>query len=214
MAEVPKDPKIYHIVHVDKLRSIIQDGFVFFDDIMRYKAPNGTAIGMNTIKDRRLTELRLQSHQNLFVGQCVPFYFCPRSVMLYMLHRGNHTDITYHGGQQSIVHLEADLKSVVNWADAEGLRWAFTKSNAGAYYFEDLCDLERLRELDWSAIETHNWASRKDGKQAECLIEKRFPWQLVSRIGVHSQPTYTQVSVALKNAEYKPHAEILRNWYY
>jgi len=47
------------------------------------------------------------------VGQYVPFYFCPRSVMLYVLHRGNHPSLEYRGGQTPLVHLEADLLSVV-----------------------------------------------------------------------------------------------------
>ncbi|MBE0347362.1 DarT ssDNA thymidine ADP-ribosyltransferase family protein [Pseudoalteromonas peptidolytica] len=39
----------------------------------------------NTIKQRCLTELTLSSYPDLFVGQCVPFYFCPRSIMLYVI---------------------------------------------------------------------------------------------------------------------------------
>jgi len=43
------------------------------------------------------------------VGDCVPFYFCPRSVMLYLIYQGNHPDLQYHGGQDLVLHLEADL---------------------------------------------------------------------------------------------------------
>ena len=51
----------------------------------------GTMIGMNSIKQRRLNELTLASHRGLYVGQCVPFYFCARSVMLYVISRGRTT---------------------------------------------------------------------------------------------------------------------------
>ncbi len=44
-----------------------------------------TTIGMNNIKERRLTQLQLASQPGLYVGQCVPFYLCPRSVMLYLI---------------------------------------------------------------------------------------------------------------------------------
>ena len=75
-------PKIYHIVHVDRLPSIIADGSLWCDaEIARRTEANadiGTMIGMNSIKQRRLTELTLDSHPSLYVGQCVPFYFCPR----------------------------------------------------------------------------------------------------------------------------------------
>jgi hypothetical protein len=75
--------------------------------------------------------LTLSSREGLYVGECVPFYFCPRSVMLYMFHMRNHRDIEYRGGQEPILHLMADLRRAVEWAGQNGLRWAFTNSNAG-----------------------------------------------------------------------------------
>lgn len=51
----------------------------------------------NDIKERR-RQLRLTSHRDLRVGECVPFYFCPRSVMLYVIRHANHPKLTYRGG--------------------------------------------------------------------------------------------------------------------
>jgi hypothetical protein len=111
---VPQNPKIYHIVHVDRLDSIVASKGLLCDAVMEKHTGIGTNIGLKNIKSRRLTEYTLQSHPDLFAGQCVPFYFCPRSVMLYMYHMNNHPDLTYNGGQGPIVHLEADLHEVVN----------------------------------------------------------------------------------------------------
>ena len=144
---VPAQPKIYHIVHVDRLASIVNEGCLWSDAEVQNRQPSGTTIGMEDIKLRRLTELTLGSHSGLFVGECVPFYFCPRSVMLYLLQMRNHPALSYRGGQESIVHLEADLHSVVDWATEKGYRWAFTSSNAGARYFEDWADLKDLSRL-------------------------------------------------------------------
>ncbi|MFN8587276.1 MAG: DarT ssDNA thymidine ADP-ribosyltransferase family protein [Candidatus Eisenbacteria bacterium] len=48
---------------------------------------------------RRLEGLHLASYPDLFVGDCVPFYFCPRSVMLYLIYRGNHgADLSWRAG--------------------------------------------------------------------------------------------------------------------
>ncbi|PZP55639.1 MAG: DUF4433 domain-containing protein, partial [Azospira oryzae] len=145
--DVPAQPKIYHIVHVDRLASIIRDVFLWCDAEMQRRAQqgraSGTTIGMNGIKERRLT-LPLNSHPGLHVGDCVPFYFCPRSVMLYIIHQANHPELSYRGGQEPIVHLEADLHATVQWAQSSGRRWAFTTSNAGSYYFEDFADLADL----------------------------------------------------------------------
>jgi hypothetical protein len=76
----------------------------------------------------------LDCHPGTKVGEYVPFYFCPRSIMLFLLHKGNHVDLTYRGGQRPIVHLEADLRTVVEWADSIERRWAFGNRNAGARY--------------------------------------------------------------------------------
>ena len=81
-----------------------------------------TVVGMNEIKRRRLEELEVHCHPNTNVGQYVPFYFCPRSVMLYLLHRGNSQGLAYHGGQREIVHLQADLNTVIAWLSGSGYR--------------------------------------------------------------------------------------------
>jgi hypothetical protein len=187
----PDQPKIYHIVHEDRLASIVGGGRVLCHSTASATGAPGTNIGMSTIKQRRL-ELELTSRPGLMVGKCVPFYFCPRSIMLYLIYRANHEELTFKGGQGPIVHLEADLLKVVSWAERNEVRWAFTLSNAGARYFEDRADLGSLHEIDWDAVATNQWSGRgiassvKEGKQAEFLVEASFPWELVERIGVLS----------------------------
>lgn len=211
---MPERPKLYHIVHVDRLPSIVSDGCLWADAEMLSNRPCGTTIGMSGIKERRLKELVLSSYPDLHVGECVPFYFCPRSVMLYLIYQGNHPDMTYRGGQGPIVHLEADLYSVVEWADDKGCRWAFTLSNAGSFYFEDRCDLEKLTEINWEAVQTRDWVQCKEGKQAEFLVDCSFPWSLIERIGVHSETICKQVVRALPPKGHMPVVEVRRDWYY
>ncbi len=211
---IPAQPKIYHIVHVDRLSSIINSDGLWCDAEMVKHAELGTTIGMSTIKSRRLNELTLDSHPGLYVGACVPFYFCPRSIMLYLIYQGNHSELTYRGGQGPIVHLEIDLQAAVQWANVSNRRWAFTLSNAGSRFFEDRNDLARLNEIDWTAVQATSWHSCKEGKQAEFLIETSFPWGLVERIGVVSQATYTQTAHALTASTHKPQLEIKTAWYY
>jgi hypothetical protein len=216
---VPIQPKIYHIVHVDRLASIVTDGYLWSDAEMVQRQGVGTTIGMNNIKARRLTELSLSCHPDLRVGNCTPFYFCPRSVMLYLIFRRNE-ELTYKGGQEPIVHLEADLQATIAWAQQNSRRWAFTLSNAGAYYFEDRSDIARLGDINWDAVQARQWAgngvsrSVKEGKQAEFLIERALPWHLVERIGVSSQAYVQPVSNSMQGAAHRPQIEIRREWYY
>ncbi len=217
---IPRQPKIYHILHVDRLASVLADGFLWSDKVAQERASAGTVIGMGEIKRRRMLENRIASHPGLMVGDCVPFYFCPRSVMLYLIHQGNHPELEYRGGQKPIIHLEADLHRTIDEANLQGRRWAFTLSNAGSRYYEDRADLSRLGEINWDAVEARKWSGSgvdpaiKEGKQAEFLLEDRFTWNLVERIGVHSLTAYQQVSDLLKQASNRPELEILADWYY
>ena len=216
----PSDLKIYHIVHLDRLPSIIcEGGFLCDAGVARHTAANpthrmGTMIGINKIKRRRLTQLDLTSHPNLYVGQCVPFYICQRSIMLYVIHCANHREVAYLGGQEPIVHLEVDLLAAVHWADHNQCRWAFTLSNAGTTYFEDKADLDRIGDINWDAVNAKYWTNVKDCKQAEFLVERSFPWHLVTRIGVISHQSYGQVNNALFGANHKPLVDLKPDWYY
>lgn len=217
---IPHQPKIYHILHVDRLASVLADGHLWSDKVAQDRTSPGTVIGMNSIKQRRMYENRVASHPGLMVGNCVPFYFCPRSVMLYLIHQGNHPELGYRGGQGPIIHLEADLLHAVAEADRIGRRWAFTLSNAGSSYFEDRADLARLGEINWDAVAANRWsgsgidAAVKEGKQAEFLVEESFPWHFVERIGVQSLTVYQQVSNLLSGAGHRPRLEIRQEWYY
>ena len=209
----PAEPKIYHIVHVDRLASIVADGLLWCDAEAQRRASPGTIIGMTAIKQRRLTK-SLTSHPGLHVGDCVPFYFCPRSVMLYVINRANHSNLAWRGGQDPIVHIEVDLREVVAWADRNGHRWAFTLSNAASSYAEDRCRLEQLDELDWDAIKANHWRDSRDGKQAEFLVERSFPWTLVRRIGVLSRHIQERALDILQTADHRLEVEVRRDWYY
>ena len=134
--------------------------------------------------------------------------------MLYLVHQANHPELDYRGGQGPIIHLQANLHTVVAWANKNSRRWVFTLSNAGANYFEDRKDLAKLQEIDWTAVQATNWQSCKEGKQAEFLLERRFPWRLVERIGVESKKIYRHVANTLAAGRYRPPIELRRDWYY
>ncbi|MBD3267982.1 DUF4433 domain-containing protein [bacterium] len=210
---VPANPKIYHIVHVDRLASIIDCGCLLCDAEVNRRVLPGTTLGMSRIKHRRLNELFLNSYPHLHVGDCVPFYLCPRSVMLYLINKQN-PDLSYKGGQDPIIHLEADLSDAVAWANSNNHCWAFTTSNAGAIYFDDYCELKKLDKIDWAAVNARSWSDCKDGKQAEFLFESSFSFGLVKRIGVCTERINKIVNNALLRSPHKPVVEIKRDWYY
>lgn len=215
MTTPPAHPKIYHIAHVDRLAHIVRDGALLCDAAMIERTGTGTTIGMASIKQRRL-RLPVTCHPDINVGGCVPFYFCPRSVMLYLIYRANHPELTYRGGQEPIVHLEADLHRVVEWADAHERAWALSLSNAGANYVEFRSRLSDLHELNWQAIAATDFRSPEvnEGKQAEFLVHRSFPWALVERVGVQSQGIKARAEEAMEGCGHEPSVDVMPGWYY
>ncbi len=211
---VPTRPKIYHIVHVDNLASIVADGCLWSDAVMM-RHQGGTVIGIGSIKQRRLG-LPVSCHAGLNVGDCVPFYFCSRSIMLFVIHCANNLELAYRGGQQPIIHLEADLHQVVQWAETAGRRWAFSLSNAGAFYTQFRGRLDRLDEINWISVVATDFRPTdvKEAKQSEFLVEQSFPWHLVERIGIHSQGIAPRVASAMQSSTHRPRVEVQRSWYY
>ena len=136
--------------------------------------------------------------------------------MLYVIYRANHPELTYSGGQPPIVHLQADLHAVVDWAVANDQPWTFSLSNAGAFYTEFRSSLEELDHLSWNAIGAADFRSAdvKEGKQAEFLLHEKFPWDLVERVGVFSGATLDLASGALAGAGHRPPVAIEPAWYF
>lgn len=215
MRSVPDHPKIYHITHMDNLPGIVEAGCVRSDAERIRKGLDAAVVGLTDIKQVRLTK-PVPCRAGTSVGQYVPFYLCPRSVMLYILHMGNYPGLTYRGGQSPIVHLEADMGAVVDWADETRRPWAFTDANARAGYARFFRDLDDLSEVNWGAVKSTDFRDPviKEGKQAEFLVYELFPWELVERIGVHNTRIKARVEQAMGAAQHKPLVTVEQAWYY
>lgn len=212
----PARPKIYHITHGRNLAKIVAEHCLWSDAEMISRGGPEAMIGMSKIKKRRLEELTVPCHPGTKVGQFVPFYFCPRSVMLHILYRANHPDLAYREGQRPILHLEADLHEVIAWADAQGRPWAFTDKNAGSGYFQSFRDVAQLDRLNWGHIANTDFREPeiKDAKQAEFLVYGSFPWTLVRTIGVISEKLAVRVREIVSISDHQPDVQVQTGWYY
>lgn len=216
---VPRRPKIYHIVHLDRLASILDTGYLLSDSSVLCRRMGGTVIGDSQINERRLRK-RLSTYPALNVGDCVPFYFCPRSVLLYLNWKAGQAQLTgtsapeSDDGQDRIVHLVADLETVVRHANANKVRWVFTNVNASTDVAQDHADLSQLDELDWDTINARDWKGNADRKAAEFLVEGRFPAHLVERMGVKLQSVQHRVVRMLQQRDISIPVTVMKNWYY
>jgi len=213
MTNPPRNPKVYHITHIDNIPSIIEKGCILSDS--RMLNAQKTEIGMSNIKLRRLIN-EVSCHAGTKVGEYTPFYFCTRSIMLYIIHMRNHYELSYKGGQTPILHLQSDFHSAVQWAEKNNIRWALSTSNAGALYTTFYNDTKHLDKINWQAVNATDFKNSeiKEGKQAEFLMFDYFPWNLIEGIGVVNQDIKNSVDSILQRAEYKPPTSIIRKWYY
>lgn len=210
--DIPERPQIFHIVHIDRLPSILEDGCLFSDGEVVRRQAAGTAIGMPGVKEKRRNK-GLLTKPELKVADCVPFYFCPRSVMLYVIHKRSPI-LPYSGGQELIIHLQAYLHEAIEWAEESGLHWAFTAINAASSAAEDWHSLDELHRINWEVVHASQWKAQRDSKQAEFLVEKRFPVSLFRSVGVRAPQTAAQVEKMLNDSSEQIPVLCKPDWYY
>lgn len=208
MTTPPLNPKIFHITHVTNLPKIIASGALWSDARVRATSAAPANVGLQNIKDRRLrTPVRVGAMG--MVGDYVPFYFCPRSVMLYLLHKGHEN---YGGGQDPVVHLVSD----VNTAVALSRPWAFTDRNAATAYAQQFDALSDLDKIDWTAMPKRIWNDPvvKEPRQSEFLVHDVFDWTAVHEIAVIDATQQARVLAILGAALHRPPVTVHRDWYY
>ncbi len=209
-----EDRLIFHITPIATLPAIIADECLWSDHEVLARPNQRTIIGFETIKRRRLEEISVSCHSTTFVGQYVPFYYCPRSPMLYVIHRRN-ADLTYHGGQDRIVHLVSKIGVAIQ--SCSGRPWAFSDGNAGADYARFSNDLSQFDQyVDWNAVGAMYWSDPtvKERKQAEFLMYESFPWTSVLGVAAIRQDIAAEVQQLLANADHQPQVVSKPKWYY
>jgi len=183
---------------------------------LRERKANYTNIAYERIQDRRSNKL-VPCGAGGSLHDYVPFYFAPRSPMLYTINRGNVEG--YSQGQQQILHLVTTAESVSD----RGLAYAYTDGHAVMEYSDFYDDIEYLYLepiIDWELMEARYWSDteedpdRKRRRQAEFLVYQFFPWHLVNEIGVINSTIQSQVRNLLLKSVHKPNILVHRDWYY
>lgn len=142
----------------------------------------------------------------------VPFYFAPRSPMLFTINRGNVPGCQWR--QADIVHFETTVQAVA----ALGRSFVFYDRNATLQYstaYTSLADLDTAVAWDllleaprldgfckyWQdSAANARYADRMERRQAEFLVKTDLPLSHMTRLGVIDAKRKAQVEAILKNA--------------
>jgi len=189
--KVPDKVGLYRIVHIDNLEYILING-MHSRDHARFD-PNYISIGnAPLIQERHSYPIGLPDKGTL--GQFVPFYFGPLSVMLLNITTG------FSGvakrPQSDIVYVCCTLESL----ESKGLSFVFTDGHAKdkmTCFFEDKSDLDKV---DWNLVGERYWRNtkldtdRQRRKQAEFLVFDHVPVECINAIVVYNQETFDLVA--------------------
>ncbi|MGH7750135.1 MAG: type II toxin-antitoxin system toxin DNA ADP-ribosyl transferase DarT, partial [Candidatus Dormibacteria bacterium] len=175
---------LYHFTSIHHLASIIERGLL---------CDNGAAacllaveVGNRNIKERRRRRAVPVSPRGA-VADYVPFYFAPRSPMLYSIAMGNVPE--YTGGMDPLVYLVTTADRLAEL----GLPMLFTDRNAvleTAYFTRDLADLDAV--IDWPLMRARMWNNtsdepdRRERRMAECLVHRQVPWRAIEYVAART----------------------------
>lgn len=187
----------YRITHIQNLPQILTNGLV-----NKHHANAGTeyvAIGNPEIIDvRSNSKVKLNGYG--YIGDYVPFYFTPKSIMLFNILTGYWHPTVPKRHREEIIVIRCLIDELVKLS-----RWFFTDGQANVRDTTDhYNDLECLNKIDWANIQNSNF-SKSDGDydrprryQAEFLVHQEVPVKSIESINVYNSNTAHAVDVILK----------------
>lgn len=209
----PNQTYIYHITHIDNLVSIVGSKGLNCVNTLHCNGNAYRDIAYESIQSRRAEKgVPLPPFGKLH--DYVPFYFAPRSPMLYTINRGNVTQ--YKGKQREIIYLVSTVQEI----QSKKIPFVFTDGHAIIEYTEFFDDVKDLGSIDWDVMNSQYWSDtdedpdRKRRRQAEFLAFKSFPIHCVLEIGTYDSALQNEVLSIIKNEIDHVPVNRHREWYY
>lgn len=203
---------IYHITHIDNLPSILKLGGLVANS--RLTKTDYVDIAHGHIQDRRRI-IRVPCSVGGCLHDYIPFYFAPRSPMLYAIYRGQVQK--YKDGQNKVIYLVSQAEII----EINKLDFAFTDGHAAVVALSEFYDnLNDLFNIDWNIMKATYWANNEEDndrtrrRQAEFLVHQFCHWTLITEIGVIDRTIEQQVRNILQNFSVQTPVKINPSWYY
>lgn len=210
MTTVPDPIEVYHFTHLRNLPGIVVEG-IHSDTTCRREQLTQVEIGSNDIRERRLRLHVGPVGPGGCVGDYVPWYFGPRSPMMFTLGKNNYA---YQQGFDEVVYL---VSSVPTMGDL-GCEWIASDRNAAlslAVFTDDERDLDE--HISWDVIKTRYWTDYVDGgdlRAAEFLVHDSVPWEAVELIATKTTTTKAKVERLIADHRHCPPVTVSPGWYF
>ncbi len=139
---IPQTIRLYRILHIDNLCNTLQFGIC--NKNHANANPDYVSIGSADVIGKRTHHpVKIKDYGR--IGDYVPFYFTPCSIMLFNILTGHNVQKCSPG---SIVHVLCNMESLIQ----PGIRYFFTDGQANTAISKHLYRLEDLQLIDWEVI--------------------------------------------------------------
>jgi ssDNA thymidine ADP-ribosyltransferase, DarT len=210
LAAAPDPIRVYHFTHIRNLAGII-DGGLRSDAACRREGRTAVEIGSAGIRERRLHLAVGDVGPGGYVGDYVPWYFGPRSPMMFTLNRNNYE---YQEGFDEVVYLASSVPRIVSLERA----WIASDRNAALALAEFTDDVDALTDhISWDVIAARYWTDFADGadlRAAEFLVHESVPWEAVEAIVTKTKGTCERVKTMVAGRDHCPPVTVSREWYF
>ena len=149
------------------------------------------------------------------MGDYVPFYFAPRSPMLFRIQHGGVEGVS--SDPERLVYLVSSTEAVVE----AGLAYVFTDGNAAAAFTDFYDDVTSLEDVvDWPLMRARMWANtpqdpdRRRRRGAEFLVREAVPFELVDELCVYDSDARSAVDAAAEDEDWEVAVRVRRGWYF
>ncbi|PIC63460.1 hypothetical protein CSV79_11740 [Sporosarcina sp. P13] len=155
---------LYHMTHINNIPSIVKSNGLYSHSLIHKKSVSYQDVANIDIQDKRGQKIvPISPGGNLH--DYVPFYFAPRSPMLYAIVNGGIS-------QEEIVYFMTNTQNV----HRDENNYVFTDSHAIMRLTNFYSNLQDLDQIDWDIMQSKYWhdhidyPNRKMKRQAEFLI--------------------------------------------
>jgi hypothetical protein len=205
------DTQIFRITHYRNLDFTLRNGI--FCRNSNDGDPNYINIGhQQLINDRGGTIVRVVP--NGVLNDYVPFYFAPRSPMLYSISRGNVAG--FNGNQTDVAYIVCNIRSI----QVVDRPFVFTNAHAYIALSTHYNNIQDLNNVDWNIMNSRYWNStiddpgRMSRRMAEFLVYQFVPVSCILEVVLFNQQKLGYVNQLITELNLNIPARICRDWYF
>jgi hypothetical protein len=221
---IPTPLRIFHITAICNLASIAKSKKLYAKAQLERKDIGYGNIAYQGAQGKRAVKMVAKPPGGI-IHDYVPFYFAPRSPMLFTINDGNVPGCPHR--QPDIVHIVTTVEAVVE----SELPYVFYDFNATLDIATCYSNIRNLDKINWplffetprmdgyckywnSRMDVPNYVLRQETRQAEFLIHKSVPLKLITMVGAYNQVKASEVRQILEDADIDLPVEAKPDWYF